>query len=189
MTYLVKSYLSFRAPTGSNLSYLKCVVLIRPTSENLRLLSREISTPRYGSYYIFFTNRVKRADLKSLAEADGNEVVQDLKEIPSDFLVFESHVFATKIPSPVKNLRWNKSNFALQKCSDSIKSLLLSLKATRANICYTKESTLCEELAHSIKDEISHEGMRDATLVILDRRMDPISPLLNQWTYQVNQRL
>jgi len=101
-----------RPPANSNLSYLKCVALVRPTSENLRLLAREIASPRYGSYFIFFTNRIKRADLKTLAEADGNEVVQDLKEIPSDFLVFESHVFATKIPSPVKNLRWNKSNEA-----------------------------------------------------------------------------
>ena len=92
----------------TNLSYLKCVVLIRPTSENIRLLGREVASPRYGSYYVFFTNRVKRADLKSLAEADGNEVVADLKEIPSDFLVFESHVFSMKLPCPIKNLQWNK---------------------------------------------------------------------------------
>ena len=62
---------------------------------------------------------MKRADLKSLAEADGNEVVSDLKEIPSDFLVFESHVFTTKLPTempfPVKNLQWNKENSALQR--------------------------------------------------------------------------
>ena len=83
------------------------------------MLAREVASPRYGSYFIFFTNRVKRADLKSLAEADGNEVVSDLKEIPSDFLVFESHVFTTKLPTempfPVKNLQWNKENSALQR--------------------------------------------------------------------------
>ena len=94
---------------------MKCVALIRPTSDNIRLLAREVASPRYGSYYIFFTNRVKRADLKSLAEADGNEVVADLKEIPSDFLVFESHVFSTKIPSPIKHLQWNKDNSALHR--------------------------------------------------------------------------
>lgn len=162
------------------------MVLIRPTQDNLRLLSREVATPRYGSYYIYFTNRVKRADLKTLAEADGNEVVTDLREIPSDFLVYESHVFSTKIPSPIKSLRWNKNNSALSKCCDSIKSLLLAVKATKANICYMKESPICEELAHGIKDEIVHEGPREATLVILDRRIDPVTPLLNQWTYQVS---
>ena len=113
------SFQNYRPPEKSNLSYLKCVALVKPTSENIRLLAREVASPRYGSYFIFFTNRVKRADLKSLAEADGNEVVSDLKEIPSDFLVFESHVFTTKLPTempfPVKNLQWNKENSALQR--------------------------------------------------------------------------
>lgn len=128
----------------------------------MKLLAKEVASPRYGSYHIFFTNKVKRADLKSLAEADGSEVVSDVREVPSDFLVYEPHVFTTKIPNPIKSLRWNKTH--LSRCTDSIKSLLLALKATKANICYSKESTLCEELAHGIKDEINHEGNRDATL-------------------------
>ena len=160
------------------------MVLIKPTSENLRLLSREIATPRYGSYFIFFTNKVKRTDLKSLAEADGNEVVTDLKEVPSDFLVFESHVFTTKVQRPILNQDWNKTSGSLQKCIDSLKSLILALKGTRANICHMKDSHLCERLREGVKDEINHEGSRDTMLVILDRRMDPVTPLLNQWTYQ-----
>lgn len=186
----IRFYKCFRPATNdTNLGYLKCVVLLRPTSDNLRLIAREVASPRYGSYYIYFTNKVKRSDLKALAEADGNEVVSELKEIPSDFMVFESHVFTTKIPIPIRNLRWNKINSTLARCVDSLKSLLLALKATQANICYMKESTLCEELAHGIKDEIVHEGAREATLIILDRRMDPVTPLLNQWTYQVYHSL
>ena len=61
----------------------------------------------------------------------------------------------------------------------------MALKATKANICYVKDSPISEELAHGIKEEINHEGIRDTTLVILDRRIDPVTPLLNQWTYQV----
>lgn len=173
-----------RVASMSSLNYLKCVVLIRPTTENLRLLAKEVTSPRYGSYHIFFTNRVKRADLKSLAEADGNEVVADLKEVPSDFMVFESHVFTTKIPVPIVNLKWNKAHSSLTRCADSLKSLLVALKATRVNICYCKESIVAEELAQAIQDEVEHDGNREATLVLLDRRMDPITPLLNQWTYQ-----
>ena len=163
---------------------MKCVVLIRPTSENLSYLSRELASPRFGSYFIFFTNKVKRADLKSLAEKDENEVVNDVKEIPSDFLVFESHVFTAKVPSPSTNLRWNKKAEALNRCIDSLKAILHSTKSTRANICYVKDSSLCEELAHGLKDEVNHEGVRDTTLVLIDRRIDPVTPLLNQWTYQ-----
>ena len=83
---------------------------------------------------------MKRADLKSLAEADGNEVVSDLKEIPSDFLVFESHVFTTKLPTempfPVKNLQWNKENSALQRYG-----LLSNYKYFQCFICFFSANT------------------------------------------------
>ena len=172
------------------LSYLKCVVLIRPTSENIRLLAKEIANPRYGSYFVYFTNRASKADLKTLAESDGNEVVGDVKEIPSDFLVFDSHVFTVKVMSPIKNLRWNQTNSALNRCTDGIRSLMLALKGTRANICWAKDDlqkmTLCQELAQGIKTEITSDGglPGDTLIVLLDRRIDPITPLLNQWTYQ-----
>ena len=172
------------------MSYLKCVVLIRPTSENIRLLAKEIANPRYGSYFVYFTNRASKADLKTLAESDGNEVVGDVKEIPSDFLVFDSHVFTVKVMSPIKNLRWNQTNSALNRCTDGIRSLMLALKGTRANICWAKDDlqkmTLCQELAQGIKNEIASDGglPGDTLIVLLDRRIDPITPLLNQWTYQ-----
>ena len=87
------------------LTFLKCVVLIKPTTENVTLLSREISDPRFGSYFVYFTNRVRRSDLKSLAEMDCHEVIADIKEIASDFLVLESHLFlASGVSQPIKNL-------------------------------------------------------------------------------------
>ena len=183
VTYLLISIL-FRINDNSHLGYLKCVVVIRPSIDNMRLLSKEIAAPRYGSYFIYFTNKVKRTDLKSLAEADGNEVVTDIKEVPSDFLVYESHVFTFKVERPIFNQDWDRSSGSLQKCIDGLKSLILALKGTRANICTMKDSHICERLREGVKDEINHEGSRDTILVILDRRMDPVTPLLNQWTYQ-----
>ena len=147
---------------------MKCVVLIRPTSENIRLLAKEIANPRYGSYFVYFTNRASKADLKTLAESDGNEVVGDVKEIPSDFLVFDSHVFTVKVMSPIKNLRWNQTNSALNRCTDGIRSLMLALKGTRANICWAKDDqkmTLCQELAQGIKTEIASDGHPGDTLI------------------------
>jgi vacuolar protein sorting-associated protein 45 len=65
---------------------------------------------------------------------------------------------------------------------------MLALKGTRANICWAKDDqkmTLCQELAQGIKTEISSDGgPGDTLIVLLDRRFDPITPLLNQWTYQ-----
>lgn len=38
--------------SGENMSYLKCVVFLRPTADNITLLCQELQHPRYGAYYI-----------------------------------------------------------------------------------------------------------------------------------------
>ena len=77
----------------------------------MRLLTKELATPRYGSYYVYFTDRVTKSDLKQLAEADTFEVVADIEEIPSDFLVLDSHLYLISgVSRPMKNLTWNPDN-------------------------------------------------------------------------------
>lgn len=168
------------------------------------MLAQEISRPRYGSYYVYFTNRVPRADVKMLAESDINEVVQDIKEIPSDYMALESHVYSFSLKAPIRNLQWDASSF--QRTVDSLKSLMLSLRSPKPRIVYVKNSKLCEELATAVGQQLysdsnlpkdqdwatlggSRTGSKShnetATLIIVDRRTDPITPLLNQWTYQV----
>ena len=48
-------YLFERIDSGSqreNMKHLKCITFLRPTKENIVLLSRELRNPRYGVYYI-----------------------------------------------------------------------------------------------------------------------------------------
>lgn len=35
-----------------NMKYMKCIVFLRPTSENIALLCRELRNPKFGVYYI-----------------------------------------------------------------------------------------------------------------------------------------
>ena len=195
-------YLHNRGCASNALGFMKCVVLLRPEKDNIRMLSQEIGRPRYGSYYVYFTNRVPRADLKMLAESDINEVVQDIKEVPSDYMALEAHVYSLSIKSPIRNLQWDRVSF--QKTLDSLKSLLLSLRSPKPNVVYIKNSNLCEELATTLFQQMHAEvnvpkdqdydafnraknGPKNpdsATLIIMDRRTDPVTPLLNQWTYQ-----
>lgn len=35
-----------------SMKHLKCIAFLRPTGENITLLSRELRNPRYGVYYI-----------------------------------------------------------------------------------------------------------------------------------------
>lgn len=36
----------------TGLPHLKCIVLLRPTTDNIRLLCNELRNPKYGSYYL-----------------------------------------------------------------------------------------------------------------------------------------
>jgi vacuolar protein sorting-associated protein 45 len=71
--------------------------------------------------------------------------------------------------------------------------------ATRANapvIRYQRSSDLCFRLAEKFRDKLTQQDQDFAqrvsktnppqatTILILDRREDPITPILNQWTYQ-----
>lgn len=84
---------------------------------------------------------------------------------------------------------WNQNH--LQRCAQGLFSLLLSLKK-RAIIRYESSSEPCKRLAEKLRDLVR----REATLIennipfngetpmpqllIIDRRDDPVTPLLNQ---------
>jgi vacuolar protein sorting-associated protein 45 len=84
-------YLFERIDSGATrepIHFLKCVVFVRPTPENVQLLIEELRSPRYVQYYICksldmnvlntfvcldFSNIISKADIKLLAEADEHE--------------------------------------------------------------------------------------------------------------------
>lgn len=51
---------------STGLRYLKCLAFLRPTQRNIELLCSELRNPKYGAYYIYFSNIVAKADIKML---------------------------------------------------------------------------------------------------------------------------
>ncbi|KAB0796425.1 hypothetical protein PPYR_10486 [Photinus pyralis] len=172
--------------SNSGLRYLKCLVFLRPTPQNIDLLSKELRNPRYGFYYIYFSNIVAKADVKILAENDEQEVVKEVQELYMDYLAVNPHLFSFGLFNCMNN--WKSST--LQKTVQGLASVLLSLKKSPM-IRYQANSEVCHELAQKIDGFISNESdlfkfgqASQPLLLILDRRCDPVTPLLNQWTYQ-----
>jgi hypothetical protein len=58
--------------------HLKCIVFIRPT-DSLNYLLKELQEPKYGDYYVFFSNTCKKSDIERMAEADEYEVVREVQ--------------------------------------------------------------------------------------------------------------
>lgn len=175
--------------------HLRCLCLVRPSPETIQLLIDELRDPKYGEYYLYFTNVVKKSAMERLAEADDHEVVKAVQEHFADYIVINPDVFSLGISLPKQRIwasspdTWNPD--ALQRSAEGLVAVLLSLKK-KPLIRYEKSSPLTRKLASEVRYLITQEEQlfdfrkvdTPPILLILDRREDPVTPLLTQWTYQ-----
>jgi vacuolar protein sorting-associated protein 45 len=181
--------------------HLRAVVFLRPTQDNLDLLVAELREPKYGEYFIFFSNVVSDRDIERLAEADEQEVVKDVQEMYADYYALSSYLFTLNRPS-VMHRSPSAHQAMLSRTTDGLCALLLSLKKSPQQIRFSGNSKLAKELAAEVKYRIGQDpslfdfpvrgnagggagGAGGAPLLlILDRADDPVTPLLMQWTYR-----
>ena len=78
--------------------YLQCICFVRPTRENVEMLCQEFRNPKYGLYYVYFSNVIPKSDIKSMAEADEHEVVREVQEFYGDFIALSPHLFTQTLP-------------------------------------------------------------------------------------------
>jgi len=142
-----------------------------------------------------FSNVVKKSALERLAEADDYEVVRAVQEHFADFQVINPDLMTLELTYPRQRIwssspdMWNSE--LLQRSTEGLLALLLSLKK-KPLIRYGKNSLLAKKLATEVRYQMNQEEQlfnfrRTDTppiLLVLDRREDPLTPLLTQWTYQ-----
>ncbi|GMR31617.1 hypothetical protein PMAYCL1PPCAC_01812, partial [Pristionchus mayeri] len=171
------------------IKYLKCIVFVRPTPDNLHLLQEELRNPRYAQYYIYFSNIISKADLKMLAEADEHETVRDVQEFFIDSIALSPSLCSLSIPRPYDHSAISMSVQSHRRSAEALIALLLSLKK-RPVIKYQTSSEDAAKLALKVGEVIRREAQLfeetslDTLLLVVDRFEDPITPLLNQWTYE-----
>jgi vacuolar protein sorting-associated protein 45 len=138
-----------------------------------------------------FSNLVSEEQLKLIAEADVHCLVREVQEFYADFHALEANLFSLDIDEfrPFYQDARNGSP-ALDRTVSGIISCLLAHKR-RPVIRYPAGSDACRYVASGIasrmdkEKELFHFQQRSPPLLlILDRRDDPLTPLLSQWTYQ-----
>ncbi|KAJ3339600.1 vacuolar protein sorting-associated protein 45 [Gonapodya sp. JEL0774] len=192
---------SYKPTRDSNMKHLKCVVFARPTAEAVQGIVDELREPCYSEYYLYFSNTLPKSSLERLAESDHQSLVREVHEHFADYYAVNSDLFHLNVSlsspqpmavwgdSPVAGGNWNST--ALQRAAQGVCAVLLSLKK-RPVVRYERDSGVGKKLAQEVGYLISQDpSLFDfrATpvpplLLILDRRSDPVTPLLNQWTYQ-----
>lgn len=145
-----------------------------------------------------FSNIIKKSSLERLAEADDHEVVKGVLEYFADFLVINPDLCS--LPSPLNQTTARRlfssspelwSQDSLSRTTEAVMALMLSLRK-KPLIRYEKNSLLCKKLATEVRYAMTQEEQlfdfrksdTQPILLLVDRREDPVTPLLTQWTYQ-----
>ncbi|XP_066124168.1 vacuolar protein sorting-associated protein 45 isoform X5 [Saccopteryx bilineata] len=177
------------SPNREIMKHLKAICFLRPTKENVDYLIQELRRPKYSIYFIYFSNVISKSDVKSLAEADEQEVVAEVQEFYGDYIAVNPHLFSLNILGCCQGRNWDPAQ--LSRTTQGLTALLLSLKKCPM-IRYQLSSEAAKRLAECVKQVITKEYELfefrrtevPPLLLILDRCDDAITPLLNQWTYQ-----
>lgn len=178
--------------TESN-NFVKCIVIISPTSDNIQLLCKELEIPHYKSYYLFFTFKLKFEFVQNLAVADQNEVVRCLIEFPIDYQAVNPFIYSLQLNNCIYDNRsrdWDDDS--LTKACQGLASVLFCLKKNPV-IRYHARSQLCQHLAEKLSTIVREEtdiSWRktcpydvSSLLLLIDRRFDAVTPLISSWNY------
>lgn len=221
-----------------SMGHLKAIVLLRPTTENIKSLVTHLREPKFLEYHIFFTNigesslsppmlvytrthcalalppvfslflpaplscsrRLPRAVpqdlLRKLADADHLAVVKGVHEYYADFYAVNPDVFSLNLGGTLslakpKEAYSTAEEMNLKRCTSGLLSLLLALKI-KPYVRYLASSEAASSVAREIAGTMGGErelfsfqrAGASPLVLIMDRREDPITPLLTQWTYQ-----
>lgn len=172
--------------------HMDAIVFVRPTPDSIQFLVDELRNPKYGKYELFFSNNIKKSSLERLAESDDHEIVSKVQEIFADYYVINSDLFSMNLKTVYSSNgpdSWNAD--ALTRSMDGIIGVLLSLKK-KPLIRYEANSPMAKKLGSELQFLMKQEPTlfefrqfdTDPILLILDRRNDPVTPLLTPWTYQ-----
>jgi len=175
------------------MKHLKCICFLRPSAKSVQLMIDELRNPCYGSYYLYFSNILSKSQIERMAEADQQEAVRELQEFYGDFCAVNPNFYSLNLQNYQifgdSLSSWNNETF--KRTVEGLRAVLLALKK-RPMIRYEKNSALGRRLASEINYQIQQESQlfdfrrydTPPILLILDRKNDPVTPLLNQWTYQ-----
>lgn len=143
-----------------------------------------------------FSNVVPKNSIEQLAEVDQHQLVQTVQEYFADYVPVTSSLFSLNCDMPPHAV-WSNSvsqwdSDAFERHSSGLMALLLSLKK-KPVVRYERMSAVAKKLAEDVVYQTTQgqPGLFDfrrtdvpPLLLILDRRNDPVTPLLTQWTYQ-----
>lgn len=145
-----------------------------------------------------FSNFVLKDHLNSIATADRFEIVREVTEFYADYYAINDDLFTLNLhDAKYLILQEHSAGFFTEtyarnfkRIIDGISSVLYSFRS-KPIVRYQASSKICKNVATAIFQNLDTSSEiysgpidPDSVILILDRREDPVTPLLTQWTYQ-----
>eukprot|EP01098_Paradermamoeba_levis_P015496 TRINITY_DN791_c0_g2_i5.p1 TRINITY_DN791_c0_g2~~TRINITY_DN791_c0_g2_i5.p1 ORF type:complete len:547 (-),score=201.85 TRINITY_DN791_c0_g2_i5:201-1841(-) len=180
---------------------MDAIYFVTPNQDNVEAIIGDFTHakgPRYARAHLFFTSHLADHLFQRISDASALlSRTKTLKEVNVQFLAFESHSFHLELPNGFvaafrQGLEEKALEQELRKHAAALATVCLSLgefPAIRCNPSNTGArlaTMLLEELSKykNIPDYPAKTDRGPATLIILDRTIDPLAPILHEFTYQ-----
>lgn len=183
---------------------MEVIYLVTPTLETINLILKDFADPkkpRYGDVHLFFLSKVNDALMHRLGSNSAFlNRVRTLKEINMNFLATEASAFHLDMPRCLPSLFSTRpDNAIIEEVVNKLVSLCVTLNEY-PHVRYNQNSVLGARIATLVQDALNdfvarqedwwyhgqagHTDKERATLLILDRAEDPLTPLIHEHSYQ-----
>lgn len=180
------------------------IYFIHPCAESINKVVADFANakkPQYSSAHLFFTGRVSNENLLLIKESPHLlKRIKTFQEINLDFNAVESRVFSFyQHRNMLKNLYWSSKKVLSKELTlqaSRLVSVLLTLEEEPYIRFHEKgHGGLCKAFARYVDQELKakkqqmpewkqNENRDRGSLIIIDRSMDPLSPLMHEYTFQ-----
>jgi hypothetical protein len=178
-----------RLPPDPEIRALNCVCILRPERDNITLLERELTSPHFARYDLFFTNVIPDAVLRAIAGWDTHQLVGYVHELYLDYLPLNGRLFSLNLPRLTDlrrdSLTRSPNGGKAARVAGGVFSAICSLRV-RPVIRFDAASPTAKLVANQLASLVSESADLfstptdpEAVILLLDRRTDPVTPLLH----------
>ncbi len=169
-----------------------------PNEASVKLLLDDFTntSSKYASATVFFTRTVPDLVMDLFKDAPITRRLKGLSELNVDFVTREDRVFTLGRPNTLPTLMWPVAkepfNAEIVITARQLVSLFLTL-SDEPSIRYLGTSKQCKIVAKAMEQQLTSvkaslgtawKPRTRGTLLIVDRTIDPIAPLMHEFTYQ-----
>lgn len=179
------------------------VYLITPTVASVNMMLDDFKDPKnpmYGDVHILFTSHLPDALLNKIKTSGIVARVKNFRELNFEYLAIESSAFTLDVADAMVNIFSPSSTTAVPE-QHKVAAQLSTLFAMYGEMPYvrfaSKGHPSSSSLAYLVQEKLERLGTMSGcftessrakaerpTLLILDRTIDPLAPLLHEYSYQ-----